>query len=628
MCALVLIGTSTLAGAASSKSSTAKISAHLTKTSFTRPQASSVKLIYSFSATSSSFGYVLRFKNGSVWQTIKSVKRRGFFRGSYEIKVKELFVKHPVEVGKYRLKVFTDGGSKLLSFAVESKPENTVLPTILGATRQGQALTASKGSWKYAPTSYAYRWRRCNKAGASCSNIASAGASSYRLTAKDVAGSTVVVVVTATNFYGSTSAISTPMAAGATVQAIGADYNHTCALSSAGTVKCWGANSFGQLGNGMKADSLTPVQVKGVGGKGILSNVTQISASGRQFVDLGGLVDETLNEYGGHTCALLTNHTVECWGGNWRGQLGNGTTKISSTPVRVKGAGGTGVLSNVTQISAGGVRTCALLSDSTVVCWGGGGLGNGTYRSSTTPVQVKGAGGTGMLSNVTQISAGHDHTCALLADHTIECWGSGDYGQLGNGTMSTSDDEPYGVVTPAQVKGVGGTGALSNVNQINAGDYHTCALLTDRTVECWGVNWNGELGNGTKANSATPIQVKDAAGTGTLSNVTQISAGGSHTCALLADHTIECWGAGGSGELGNGSFRSSSTPIQVTNIAGTTSLSEVTQIVAGGKHTCALLIDNTLECWGFNEQGQLGVGTTVDSLTPVQVEGVGGVGTF
>ena len=126
----MLVGTSALAGAASSKASSGTISAYLTKTTFTRPQASSVKLIYSVSATSPSFGYLLRFKNGSIWQTIKSAKRKGIFRGSHEITVKELFVGHPVEVGKYRLKVFADGGSKLLSFTVKSKPENTVLPAI------------------------------------------------------------------------------------------------------------------------------------------------------------------------------------------------------------------------------------------------------------------------------------------------------------------------------------------------------------------------------------------------------------------------------------------------------------------------------------------------------------------
>jgi len=622
LCALVLVGTSTLAGAAPSKASAAKISAHLTKKSFTQAQVEKVELVCSFST----FGYRLSFKKSSKWLTVKNVKKAGTLRGPHKTTVKELFAETPVKVGEYRLGLSSGPWSKLLSFTVtNSEPANAVLPSISGATRQGQALAASRGSWKFSPTSYIYQWRRCDSSGASCTNISGANASSYTLTAAAVAGSTVRVVATASNSYGSASATSAPMTVGTTVMAISAGDHHTCALSSRGTVKCWGYNYGGELGNGSelylaKTGSSTPVQVKAVSGRGALSSVTQISAGGDD------------------TCALLAGGTVNCWGYNTKGQLGDGATTNSSIPVQVKDAAGTGLLTNVTQISVGRLHACALLRDQTVECWGAnyyGQLGNGATTQRAIPVQVKDEAGTGRLSNVTQISAGGFHTCALLGDHTVECWGDNHLGQLGNGTT-------VGSSMPLQVKDAAGTGTLSNVTQISAAGheagFHTCALLSDRTVECWGFNAEGQLGNGVQlylatTDNSTPVQVNNATGTGALSNVTQISPGGSHTCALLSDNTVECWGYDLSGQLGNGTATGSSTPVQVKDAAGTGTLSNVTLISAGGSHTCAVLSDNTVECWGYNEQGQLGNGvglylTTTDRSTPVRVKGVGGLGTF
>jgi alpha-tubulin suppressor-like RCC1 family protein len=404
------------------------------------------------------------------------------------------------------------------------------------------------------------------------------------------------------------------------VTAIAAGYTHTCALLSDGTAKCWGDNTYGELGNGTTADSNIPVAVTG------LSNATAIVAGAdftcallsdgtakcwglNEFDELGngtstnsstavavtGLNGAMAIAAGAdHTCALLSAGTARCWGNNIDGELGNGTTTNSNTPVTVTG------LNGITAVAAGGFHTCALLSNQTMDCWGQNGdgeLGNGITIQSTTPVSVAG------LSGAVAIAVGHDHTCAQLTDGTLECWGDNESGQLGNGTTANSS-------TPVAVTGnsLPGLGSIS----VSVGYSHTCALLSGGTAECWGYDLSGELGNGTTNNSDTPVAV-----TG-LNGGIEIGAGGYHTCALLSGGA-SCWGYNANGQLGNGTTTDSSTPIVVSG------LNAVTTIGGGLYHTCALLSDGAVSCWGYNAYGQLGNGTANQSTTPVAVTGLGGV---
>jgi alpha-tubulin suppressor-like RCC1 family protein len=343
----------------------------------------------------------------------------------------------------------------------------------------------------------------------------------------------------------------------------------SCALLAGGTVRCWGYNYRGQLGDGTTTNRLTATAVQG------LSTVSVISMS---YSD---------------TCALLADTTVWCWGLNSQGEIGDGTTHDRLTATEVSG------LSAVSAIALGGNRACALLAPhGTVECWGAnswGQLGDGTTTDRLTPVPVLG------LSAVTAIATGDADACALLADTTVWCWGYNVAGQLGDGTTINR-------LTPVQVSG------LSGVTAISASGPDTCALLAlDRTVECWGANFSGQLGNGTTADQATPGPVLGLVG------VTAISSGAGDTCALLAGGTVSCWGYNNEGELGDGTTTDQHLPAPVLGLSG------VTAIAASpvGYDTCAVLADTTVRCWGANADGELGDGTTTLRTSPVPVANIG-----
>jgi alpha-tubulin suppressor-like RCC1 family protein len=327
----------------------------------------------------------------------------------------------------------------------------------------------------------------------------------------------------------------------------------------------------------------------------------------------------------GHTCGSRFDGTVWCWGRNDKGQVGNDLTGADEDlPVQVVGAGGAGLFADATEVVAGTSHSCAVKTDGTVWCWGlndRGQLGDNTTGDSDFPVQVVGVGGSGTLANVTSISAGLSHTCAAKTDNTAWCWGHNTNGQLGDNTGSNS-------ITPVQVAGAGGSGTLADVSTVSAGSIHTCAAKTDGTAWCWGRNDRGQLGDNTTSDSDFPVQVVGAGGSGTLADVSTVSAGLVHTCAAKTDGTAWCWGRNDKGQLGDGIGSDSITPVQVAGAGGIGTIANVTTISVGLSHTCVSKSDNTAWCWGLNNLGQLGDNTTSDSDFPVQVVGVGGIGTL
>ena len=290
------------------------------------------------------------------------------------------------------------------------------------------------------------------------------------------------------------------------VAAVSAGWHHTCALTTGGGAKCWGRNSEGQLGDGNTTDQGTPVDVSG-----LTSGVAAVAAG--TF----------------HTCALTTTGGVKCWGYNVYGQLGDGTTMDSTTPVDVSG-----LSSGVAAVSAGNAHTCALTTAGGVKCWGynvHGELGDGTsFNTRTVPVDV-----SGLTSAVAGIAAGA-HSCAITTAGGLKCWGENDRYQLGDGTTTTR-------TTPVDVSGL-----TTGVAAVSAGDYkHTCAVTTSGGVKCWGYNWAGQLGDGTTTDRSTPVDVS-----GLTTGVAAVSAGTHHTCALTTAGGLKCWGSNLNVQLGDG----------------------------------------------------------------------------
>ena len=319
-------------------------------------------------------------------------------------------------------------------------------------------------------------------------------------------------------------------------------------------------------------------------------------------------------------CALLTNQEVRCWGDNEYGAVGDGTdTNDRPLPRIVKGVGGTGRLDNIVEISGESDGMCARTAGGQVRCWGEddyGQLGDGDVEAdSNTPRIVRGVGGTGRLTGVVEIEAAYDNNCARLANGQARCWGYNDGGELGNGGTAQSG-------VPTVVSNRAGTGPLTGVRDLSHGGYGGCAALTNGQVRCWGVNDTGQVGDGTTSERLRPVPVRSVSGGGVLTGAVAVTGGYYHSCALLNTGQVRCWGETDNGELGDGtSFMGPDRlrPRVVKNLAGNGPLTGVRSINANQSHTCAIVAQGQARCWGRNDYGQLGNGGTVDRNLPVRV---------
>jgi alpha-tubulin suppressor-like RCC1 family protein len=400
---------------------------------------------------------------------------------------------------------------------------------------------------------------------------------------------------------------------------IGAGGNHTCAQQVTGEAWCWGSNSSGQLGNGTTTASPSPLPV-------------QVSTTQR-FV--------ALTSGSGHSCGLTTAGTAYCWGSNVSGQLGDGTTASTSTPVAVLGG-------PFAAISAGTAHSCATTGSGSTTCWGwnsSGQLGDGSQTNRLTPTTVSGS------LTFLAVYPSNVHSCGMLTTGALQCWGNNTNGQLGDGTRSNlvAPTPIAGTIAFAQLQGassascgVNATGTAfcwgSNTNgrlgiasddassrttpvavaggltfsavSANAVAGSFCGLSTGSgAAYCWGSNFAGGLGDGTTTDRVAPVQVVGGG------SYRVLATGGYHSCALTTANALRCWGYNLKGQLGDGTTTNQSVPTAVNTTQA------FVNVATGGSHSCGLTASGSISCWGYNLYGQLGDGSTTDRSAPTPVSG-------
>jgi hypothetical protein len=345
----------------------------------------------------------------------------------------------------------------------------------------------------------------------------------------------------------------------------------TCAVRTDASLWCWGENKYGELRSSSETSfSLTPLAVSGTGWATVACGQTD-------------------------ACGIRTDGTLSCWGNNGSGQLAGGTTGADHQQVDVPDG-------PWQSIAPGSFQTCGIKTDATLWCWGdnsNGQLGTGNVEAKTAPTQVTGTGWS-------QVSTSYYHTCAVKQDGTLWCWGLNANMQLADPTVSSFR------MLPGQLNGT------DYWTQVVTGEYHTCAIRQDKSLWCWGGNTAGQLGNasvpllaqGVQGGTSDRVQVTGA-GAGTWNS---IAAGGVHTCGIMSDQSLWCWGDNTYGQLGIGSEVAASTPVAV-GAPGQTWAS----VAAGLLNTCALATDGSLWCWGSNSDGQLGLGSNDGRQVPTRV---------
>jgi alpha-tubulin suppressor-like RCC1 family protein len=419
---------------------------------------------------------------------------------------------------------------------------------------------------------------------------------------------------------------------------ISAGLNYNCATLASGAVKCWGSNSWGKLGDNSAADSFSVIPVTVLG----ISNAVEVSAGDQHTcarltsgivqcwgyntfdnlsmhihtsalpVTISDMVGTDIGLGKEYACVLKANKKIRCWGHNLYGELGHEQTPSRQSILDVSG------ISTAVKLSVSDTYGCAILINGSVKCWGANyswQLGSEDIEAVVAdeythiPVLVPG------INNAIDIQgsygSGFNSTCALLSDGRIKCWGDNYFGQLGNnGTVYTDfpeniEEEMRGL--PSEVSNI------STALSISVSSDFSCAVLEGGSVQCWGYNGWGRLGNGTDILSTIPVNVSG------VTSAVSVGTGHYGGCALLSSGIVKCWGGNEYGQLGNGSTITSNIPVTVTGVSNAVALN------VGATHSCAVLATGSVKCWGRNNYGQLGNGSFVDSSVPVVVQGLSNV---
>ncbi|MCA9630577.1 MAG: hypothetical protein KC766_23060 [Myxococcales bacterium] len=361
---------------------------------------------------------------------------------------------------------------------------------------------------------------------------------------------------------------------------LAAGAQHVCALFDDGGVRCWGNNSDGQLG---------------IGSTESIGDDEQVSEGQPVPLEEPAIA---LDAGRAHTCVLLESHRIQCWGNNTVGQLGIGSKETIGDDEPVSDGGFAQVGGEVAQMSAGASHVCALLTNGSLRCWGlsmAGELGYGNLDTIGDDEAPSMAGDVPVGFNPQHIWAGFFRTCAWDAQQ-VACWGINNVGQLGRGnTDNVGDDEPAsaGSVSP----GFG-------LEAVGGGIAHTCFVGTGGELKCVGAGMDGQLGSGgtDDLGDDEPLSSVSALMVG---EVIKVTGGQRHTCALKADGTIRCWGAGDAGQLGKGDTLS----VDAADATSDLDLPKATDLACTMMSCCALTVDG-VRCWGSGDNGVLGTGST------------------
>lgn len=357
-----------------------------------------------------------------------------------------------------------------------------------------------------------------------------------------------------------------------------AGYDHSCALSRGGQAFCWGWNLYGQLGDGTTSNRSSPRAVSGT----------------TRFV--------SLSVNGAHTCGLTSAGAAYCWGLNASGRLGDGSETDRYTPSPVTGG------QTFSEIDVGVNHTCAIATSGEAFCWGMNDseqLGDGTTTGRLTPTRVTGTATYAGNSAGTGLATGGSHTCALTGPGSLRCWGTNTNGQLGIG-QSVDRAGPTAVA-----------GGLTFAS-VSAGASHTCAVTTSGAGYCWGWGVYGQLGTADVPDCSTTVCVLNVRSPAQIVGSTafrRIAAGGTHTCGVATDGAAYCWGRWVDGALGS---TARSTGFSVTTPSLVAGARFWAGLATGSDHSCGISA-NVVYCWGLNDVGQVGDGTTITRTAPTAV---------